>query len=190
MTDSISRRTFVRSTAFGAAALATAGNLFADPQKSAPLKLGIATYTFRNFNRTQLIGFLKQLNISTINAKDTKDHLPADPQQEDAALKDYKAAGIELHAAGAIYFSKNEDDDIRAKFEYCKRAGIGVIVAGDPSPETLPRIEKFVKQYDIRIAGDDDADSSALAIFEFRADVVVFILGEVDGASCVQFDAG
>jgi len=27
-----------------------------------------------------------------------------------------------------------------------------VIVAGDPSPETLPRIEGFVKQYDIRIA--------------------------------------
>ena len=42
--------------------------------------------------------------------------------------------------------------DIRAKFEYCKRAGIKVIVAGDPSSETLPRIEKFVKEYDIRLA--------------------------------------
>jgi sugar phosphate isomerase/epimerase len=27
-----------------------------------------------------------------------------------------------------------------------------VIVAGDPTPENLPRIEKFVKEYDIRIA--------------------------------------
>ena len=27
-----------------------------------------------------------------------------------------------------------------------------MIVAGDPAPETLPRIEKFVKEYDIRIA--------------------------------------
>jgi sugar phosphate isomerase/epimerase len=51
-----------------------------------------------------------------------------------------------------IYFPKDEDDDIRSKFEYCKRAGISVIVAGDPAPDTLPRIEKFVKQYDIRIA--------------------------------------
>jgi sugar phosphate isomerase/epimerase len=33
-----------------------------------------------------------------------------------------------------------------------KSAGIKVIVAGDPAPETLPRIEKFVKEYDIRIA--------------------------------------
>ncbi len=49
-------------------------------------------------------------------------------------------------------FAKDEDDDIRSKFEYCKRAGIKVIVAGDPAPATLPRIEKFVKEYDIRFA--------------------------------------
>jgi sugar phosphate isomerase/epimerase len=75
-----------------------------------------------------------------------------DPQAEAAALADYAAAGIKLHAAGAIYFAKDEDQDIRSKFEYCKRAGIGVIVAGDPALATLPRIEKFVKEFDIRIA--------------------------------------
>jgi sugar phosphate isomerase/epimerase len=95
---------------------------------------------------------MKQLNASELNAKDVKDHLPMDPQQEAAALADYAAAGIKLHAAGAIYFPKDEDADIRTKFEYCKRAGIGVIVAGDPAPETLPRMEKFVKEYNIRVA--------------------------------------
>lgn len=120
--------------------------------KECPFQLGIATYTFREFTRDKMIGFLKQLRVDQINAKDVKDHLPTDPQQEEAAVKDYTAAGIKLHAAGAIYFRKDEDEDIRAKFEYCKRAGIGVIVAGDPTPETLPRVEKFVKQYDIRIA--------------------------------------
>jgi sugar phosphate isomerase/epimerase len=75
-----------------------------------------------------------------------------DPAEEAKALADYAAAGIKLHAAGAIYFRNNEDADIRAKFEYCKRAGISVIVAGDPTPEMLPRIEKFVKEFDIRIA--------------------------------------
>jgi sugar phosphate isomerase/epimerase len=75
-----------------------------------------------------------------------------DPALEAQALADYAAAGIKLHAAGTIYFSKDEDDDIRSKFEYCKRAGINVIVAGDPAPTTLPRIEKFVREYDIRLA--------------------------------------
>ncbi|HYK39628.1 MAG TPA: sugar phosphate isomerase/epimerase [Candidatus Eremiobacteraceae bacterium] len=114
--------------------------------------LGIASYTFRNFNRTQTIEFLKKLQIFELNAKDTKDHLPAEAVAEIQALGDYVSAGIKLHACGTVYFDKDEDADIRAKFEYAKRAGIGVIVAGDPAPTTLPRIEKFVKEYDIRFA--------------------------------------
>jgi sugar phosphate isomerase/epimerase len=120
--------------------------------KPSPIKLGLASFTFRNFRRAQMIGYMKQLSVSGLNAKDVKDHLPTDPTQEKQAIADYAAAGIKLHAAGAIYFLKDEDDDIRAKFEYCKRAGIAVIVAGDPTPATLPRVERFVKEYDIRIA--------------------------------------
>jgi sugar phosphate isomerase/epimerase len=156
--DTVSRRDFVRSTALIAAALATPGSVFALDQvpastsEASPVRLGLASYTFRNFSRVQLIGFMKQLNVFALNAKDVKDHLPIDPQGESAALADYAAAGIKLHAAGAIYFPKDEDADIRSKFEYCKRAGVSVIVAGDPAPETLPRIEKFVKEYNIRIA--------------------------------------
>jgi sugar phosphate isomerase/epimerase len=120
--------------------------------KAPPFRLGLTSYTFREFSRAQLIGFMKQLNMYALNAKDVKDHLPMEPQLEAAALADYAAAGIKLHAAGTIYFPKDEDADIRSKFEYCKRAGISVIVAGDPAPETLPRIEKFVKEYDIRFA--------------------------------------
>ena len=141
-----------------AAACATPRDLFAvtnappSADEASPIRLGLASYTFRNFSRAQMIGFMKQLNVFALNAKDVKDHLPMAPQEEATALADYAAAGIKLHAAGAIYFAKDEDADIRSKFEYCKRAGIGVIVAGDPAPETLPRIERFVNEYDIRIA--------------------------------------
>jgi sugar phosphate isomerase/epimerase len=158
MKINFSRRDFVRSGAMAAAALAASSDVFALVQgrpsagEASPIRLGLASYTFRNFSRAQLIGFMKQLNVFALNAKDVKDHLPMDPQAEAAALADYAAAGIKLHAAGAIYFAKDEDQDIRSKFEYCKRAGIGVIVAGDPALATLPRIEKFVKEFDIRIA--------------------------------------
>jgi sugar phosphate isomerase/epimerase len=153
-----SRRNFVCSGALVAAAFAASKAVFAVSEERAPanegsaIRLGLASYTFRNFSRAQMIGYLKQLNVLALNAKDVKDHLPMDPPEEAKALKDYRAAGIQLHAAGTIYFPKDEDDDIRSKFEYCKRAGISVIVAGDPAPETLPRIEKFVKEYDIRLA--------------------------------------
>ncbi|MFZ0416986.1 MAG: sugar phosphate isomerase/epimerase [Candidatus Sulfotelmatobacter sp.] len=156
--NAVSRRDFVRSGALVAAAFAAPANVLAQTQErlssaeALPIRLGLASYTFRNFKRAQLIGFMKQLNVFALNAKDVKDHLPMDPQEEAVALADYAAAGIKLHAAGAIYFTKDEDADIRSKFEYCKRAGISVIVAGDPAPEALPRIEKVVKEYDIRIA--------------------------------------
>ena len=107
------------------------------PDEALPICLGLASYTFRNFSRAQMIGFMKQLNVFALNAKDVKDHLPMDAQQEAAALADYAAAGIKLHAGGAIYFAKDEDADIRSKFEYCKRAGIGVIVADDPMPGVI-----------------------------------------------------
>jgi sugar phosphate isomerase/epimerase len=158
MKNSFSRRNFVRSGALAVGALAASSDVFAfaqqqpSPGAPSPIRLGLASYTFRNFSRAQMIDFMKQLKVFALNAKDVKDHLPMDVKQEAAALADYAAWGISLHAAGTIYFTKDEDADIRSKFEYCKRAGISVIVAGDPAPETLPRIEKFVKEYDIRIA--------------------------------------
>jgi sugar phosphate isomerase/epimerase len=155
MEMTLSRRTFVRTGALAAAAYATSSASLAVAQSHeapSPVRLGLCSYDFRNFDRAQLIGYMKQLNMFALNAKDVKDHLPMDPAEEAKALDDYHAAGIHLHAAGTIYFPKDEDDDIRSKFEYCKRANIKVIVAGDPTPATLPRIEKFVKEYDIRFA--------------------------------------
>ncbi len=158
MTASSSRRDFVRSSALLGTALATASAWPAIAQTSTPspapsrIPLGLASYTFRNFTRAQMIGFMKQLNLTSLNAKDVKDHLPMDPAEEAKAIADYAAAGIKPRAVGTIYFPKDEDADIRSKFEYSKRAGVSVIVAGDPAPSTLPRIEKFVKEYDIRLA--------------------------------------
>jgi sugar phosphate isomerase/epimerase len=156
--NALSRRDLLQSGAVVAAGLALPGTALALDEmqrsggKPSPLRLGLASYTFRNFTRAQMIDFMKQLKVFDLNAKDVKDHLPMNPEGEARAVAEYNAAGIKLHAAGAIYFPKDGDDDIRSKFEYCKRAGIDVIVAGDPAPGALPRIEKFVREYDIRVA--------------------------------------
>ncbi|HUB28713.1 MAG TPA: sugar phosphate isomerase/epimerase [Terracidiphilus sp.] len=159
---SISRRNFLRSSALTAAGYPILAAPFAPTMGIAeprpisgppsPIRLGLASYTFREFDRAHVITWMKQLNLTGLNAKDVKDHLPMDPAGEAQALADYQAAGIHPHAVGTVYFPKDEDDDIRAKFEYAKRAGVRVIVAGDPAIATLPRIEKFVKEYDIRFA--------------------------------------
>ncbi len=179
MNSAISRRNFMQSSAL-AAACAVSGvapvmaEAVSETGKPSPIKLGICSYTFRNFTRAQMIGFMKQLHVTDLNCKDAKDHLPGLPPApptggsqpaamapappvdlaaaEQQALADYAAAGIKLHAVGAIYFPANDEKDIRSKFEYAKRAGVNVIVAGDPTPDSLKWIEKFVKEYDIKIA--------------------------------------
>jgi len=150
---STTRRDFLRYSTFAAASTIAAHPLFAKAKKRSPVHLGMCSYTFREFDRAHVIQFMKQLQLTDLNAKDAKDHLPmSSPEAEEQAVADYKAAGIRLTAVGTVYFPKDEDDDIRTRFDYARRAGVKVIVAGDPTPETLPRIEKFVRQYDIRFA--------------------------------------
>ncbi|RXH56071.1 sugar phosphate isomerase/epimerase family protein [Granulicella sibirica] len=155
MKNYVSRRSVLRaSAALSASALfnplARAGGFSGAPDAPSPIRLGIASYTFRKFNDTQLIEFMKQLKTPYLNLKDT--HLPMTPlDQVKTKADEYRAAGFKLTAAGTIYFPKDEDDDIRMKFEYCKAAGIPIIV-GAPTHQTIGRVEKFVKQYDIKLA--------------------------------------
>jgi sugar phosphate isomerase/epimerase len=124
---------------------------FAAPASSAsPIRLGIASYTFRKFDQAHLIQFMKELKTPLLNLKDT--HLPMTPADQVASrAAEYRAAGMTLTAAGTIYFDKDDDNDIRSKFEYVKAAGIPIIV-GAPTRQVLPRVEKFVKEYNIKLA--------------------------------------
>jgi sugar phosphate isomerase/epimerase len=154
MTTSMSRRNLLRGgTMLGASALLSKPAFtFAQqrkPSTSSPIRLGIASYTFRKFDQAHLIDFMKQLKTPYLNLKDV--HLPMKPLDEVAKrAAEYRAAGMILTALGTIYFKEDNDDDIRAKFEYAKAAGVSLIV-GAPTHETLPRVEKFVKQYNIRV---------------------------------------
>jgi sugar phosphate isomerase/epimerase len=154
MNFSMTRRNILSKGALlGASALlpkfATALTGRMDAPTASPVRLGIASYTFRKFDQAHLIDFMKQLKTPYLNLKDA--HLPMTPADQVAPrAAEYRAAGFTLTAAGTIYFTKDEDDDIRAKFEYCKAAGISLIV-GAPTKITLPRVEKFVKEYNIRV---------------------------------------
>lgn len=93
---------------------------------------------------------MKQLRTPFLNVKDI--HLPmGTPDEVRQAAAEYRDAGIKLTAAGTIYLEKDDDADMRPKFEYCRLAGISLMVAG-PTRETLARVEKFAREYDIRIA--------------------------------------
>jgi sugar phosphate isomerase/epimerase len=137
--------------ALGAAALA--GNLPAQDFRigGADIKLGVASFSFRKFTRAQAIQMTKELGTPYLNIKDFHLKLDSTPEEIDAAKKEFADAGIILVGCGNVSFQKDDESDIRGKFEYAKRAGFPLIVCA-PTATTLPKLEKFVKEYDIKIA--------------------------------------
>ena len=117
----------------------------------ADIKLGVASYSLRKFSRAQAIQMTKDLGTPFLNIKDFHLKLDTTPSDIDAAKKEFADAGIVLVGCGNVSFQKDDDGDIRAKFDYAKRAGFPLIVCA-PTAATLPKLEKFVKEYDIKIA--------------------------------------
>ena len=115
------------------------------------VKLGVASYSFREFQRHGAIVFTKRLDTPYINIKEF--HLPIDstPEEIKRARAEFERAGLIIVGGGNISFQKDDEDDFRHKFEYAKLAGMPLIVCA-PTHVTLPKLEKYVKEYNIKIA--------------------------------------
>ena len=149
MNPGTSRRTFLGASAVALAASRTGlGATAEDPRE---FKLGIATYSLRKFPRAKAIAMLKQMNVKYVNIKDF--HLPmnASPDEIKAGRKEFEDAGFIIEGGGNISFAKDDEQDIRKNFEYAKLAGMPIIVCA-PTHSTLPKMEKFAKEYNIKVA--------------------------------------
>ena len=150
----VSRRNWLK-TIPGGIALASAASARLGAQEyrisGSDLKLGVASYSFRKFSREQAIQMTKQLGTPFLNVKSF--HLPLDstPEQIDAAKKEFADAGITIVGCGNVDLQKDDEADIRSKFEYAKRLGAPVMVCA-PTHVTLPKLGKFVEEYNIKIA--------------------------------------
>jgi len=121
------------------------------PTEDVGVKLGVASYSLRNFSREKAIEMTKALGTPYINLKSV--HLPYDasPAQIAAARAEVEAAGLHIVGGGTITFDTDTDDGVRKYFDYAKAAGMPVMVS-TCDPSVLPRVEKFAKQYNIKVA--------------------------------------
>jgi inosose dehydratase len=155
----IDRRRFLQTSLLGsAAALAVgqpAGNAFgavtkAPQDRDGGLKLGIASYTFRNFTLDQAIAMTKQAGFKYINLKDAHLPLKSTTAERQAAREKIEAAGLKLMGGGVIYM-KNDEAQIQGIFEYARDAGMPVIVCS-PTVDALDAVEKKAKEFNIIVA--------------------------------------
>ncbi len=121
------------------------------PEGAEDVKLGVASYSLREFQRGLSIRMIKKLNVSYVSVKEF--HLPyrSSPEELKRGVQDFARAGVKVTSGGVIYLQKDDEDDIRKYFEYAKTCGMPLMIIG-PTHQTLPRIQKFVKEYDIKVA--------------------------------------
>jgi len=145
------RNLLLGSAGLAGLALAKLGARPDAPQKSYDLKLGVASYSLRKFSRTQAIQMIKELGTPYVNIKEF--HLPykGTPEELRAGRKEFEDAGLIITGGGTISLQKDDDDDIRFYFEYAKACNMPLMVIA-PTKKTMPRIEKFAKQYNIKVA--------------------------------------
>lgn len=153
MNRRVSRRAFLGTAA--AAAVVTGGRGDASGQGSAPprpgpLKLGVASYSLRNFPLDRALEMAKTLGVRYMTFKDV--HIPrTDPPETTRALRQkIEASGITIMGGGTITLP-NDPAQIKKDFEYAKHAGFPLIYVA-PDPAALDTIEELARTYDIRVA--------------------------------------
>ena len=162
MSHSLSRREFLKATTLAATTAVlpgcisstpalTGGGTVKPPLSDNGLKLGVASYSFRNFSRAQAIEMTRSLGVRYINFKSVHLAYDASPAEFATARQELIAAGLELVGGGMITFETDTDEGVQKYFDYAKAAGMPTIVC-TCNQGVLPRIEKFARQYDIKIA--------------------------------------
>ena len=150
-----SRRIFLKKTTLGIAAatlspvLSVTGTSATEAKEGATLPVGIADYTFLNFDIPQSIKMMQRLDIHAMSLKNF--HLPYDSSKEkiDEVVSEYKNGGITIYGVGVIYMKNKEDID--QAFEYAKNVGASIII-GVPEHDQIDYVEQKVKSYNIKLA--------------------------------------
>jgi sugar phosphate isomerase/epimerase len=118
------------------------------------IKLGIATYTFRNFDRAKAIEMLHEVHATWISIKNTDQQLSlkGTPAETAAARQQFDDAGLKVMSAGNVDMTKAKTvEELRPTFEWAKAARLPMMVCA-PTHDNIRAVEALVKEYDIRIA--------------------------------------
>lgn len=158
--SALSRRSFVR-LGVSAAALSPLAGLGArahatalasggaeDPWRG--LKVGIASYSFSKLPLDEAIAAIQRVGVNYVSIKDAHLPLKSSAERRKAVARKFRDAGITPLSCGNITMSDDESE-IRNAFEYARDAGIPTIVC-KPTRKSLPRLDRMVKEYDIKLA--------------------------------------
>lgn len=187
------RRSFLHKGILGVAAttLASIPSVYAEPfklesdkRKPDPFKLGIAGYSFINFNLDESLKMMKKVDVHYLCIKDF--HLPYKSTAEEIAAfhAKLKENGVTGYAVGPIYTkTKQEIDDA---FDYAKRVGVDLVI-GIPLHADLDYVAQKTKEYNIRYAIHNHGPEDKLYP---SAESIYNLIKNLDNRVGICFDMG
>src|ERR1700733_2610325 len=115
MTMTTSRREMFSRVLVAGTAL-SAVEMFADEPPATvgdpgDLKLGVASYSFREFGRKMAIQGTQKCGVHYINYKDGHLPLTSTPDEIKKAIADTEKAGLKIVGGGTIYFRTADEKD-------------------------------------------------------------------------------
>ncbi len=116
------------------------------------LKVGVATYSLRELPIEEAIAGVNQVGLKYVSIKNVKNHIDVSYSSEERKqrTKMFLDAGITPLSVGNVAMRDGEAE-IRKAFEYARDIGVPTIVCS-PSHDSIPVLDKLVKEFDIRLA--------------------------------------
>jgi len=153
---------------------------------AAPVRLGVASYSLRTFSREDAIADIREIGARYVSIKSM--HLPYElgPAEIRQGIAEFRDAGIEVVGGGVIYLRDDTDESMRPLFEYARTAGFPLMTIG-PTRESLPRIERYVKEFGIPVAIHNHGPEDP--VFPAPSDAIEFIR-DMDPRVGVCIDVG
>ena len=128
----------------------------AAPAQAGPaLALGLAGYSLRKLSIDAAVAAMAQMGIKSVSV--FRGHVPVllgTPDECRVAAEKFRSAGISISSTSVVTLT-NSEGAMRRAFECGKAAGLSTMTASykePPDRETLLLTERFVREYDIRLA--------------------------------------
>ena len=143
------RRTFLAASA-AIAAVPAVSAVTAEEHHWDDVRLGVATYSLREFSRAEAIQIVQSLGVKYVNVKSM--HMPYEASLEElaAARAQFEGAGLQIVAGGNVDL-KGDETFVKTMLTYAKNAGIPTVVCA-PAHDNLGIVEKYARQLSLKIA--------------------------------------
>jgi inosose dehydratase len=146
--STLSRRSFL---AISGAALGFAGLARAADDAYGGFRMGVQTYSFRNFSFADALVKTRELGLSHVELYPGHlDHASVTPAQLAEAKQRMADAGITADAYGVVPFSQDEAA-ARKIFDFAKEVGI-LSISADPAADSFELLDRLLEEYKIPVA--------------------------------------